>query len=122
MLSDHYFTHCLLQQLKVKINYRNCQIQETEEDRQDILQHFRLAEAPNNLSDMLDHYNKTLTDLLDTYAPVKEKSIKRTHNQPWFNDNIKCEIALCPEKGKVLHKRPYTLQFSGHLQPTSIRI
>ena len=57
-------------------------------------QHFRLAEALNNLSDMLDDYNKTLTDLLDTRAPVKEKSIKRTHNQPWFNDNIRCEIAF----------------------------
>ena len=105
MLSDHYFIHCLLQQSKSRptteiVRYRKLKKIDKSKFATDVLQHFRLAETPNNLSDMLDHYNKTLTDLLETHAPVKEKSIKRTHNQPWFNDNIKCEIALHVGKRK----------------------
>ena len=84
MLSDHYFVHCLLQQSKSRptteiVRYRKLKKIDKSKFATDVLQHFRLAETPNNLSDMLDHYNKTLTDLLETHAPVKEKSIKRTH-------------------------------------------
>ena len=118
MLSDHYFTHCLLQQLKSRptteiVRYRKLKKIDKSKFATDILQHFRLAEAPNNLSDMLDHYNKTLTGLLDTHTPVKEKSIKRTHNEPWFNDNIKCEIALCRKKEKSYIRDPTHYNFQA---------
>ena len=118
MLLDHYFTHCLLQQLKSRptteiVRYRKLKKIDKSKFATDILQHFRLVEAPNNLSDMLDHYNKTLTDLLDTHAPVKEKSIKRTHNQLWVNDNIKCEIALHWKKEKSYIRDPTHYNFQA---------
>ena len=62
---------------------------------------------------MLNHYNRTLTDLLETHAPVKEKSINRTHNQPWFNDNIKCEIALHRKKEKSYIRDPTHYNFQA---------
>ena len=118
MLSDHYFIHCLLQQSKSRptteiVRYRKLKKIDKNKFATDVLQHFRLAETPNNLSDMLDHYNKTLTDLLETHAPVKEKSIKRTHNQPWFNDNIKCEIALQRKKEKSYIRDPTHYNFQA---------
>ena len=118
MLSDHHFIHCLLQQSKSRptaeiVRYRKLKKIDKSKFATDVLQHFRLVEAPNNLSDMLNHYNRTLTDLLETHAPVKEKSIHRTHNQPWFNDNIKCEIALHQKKEKSYIRDPTHYNFQA---------
>ena len=39
-------------------------------------------------------YNQKLAEILDKHAPLKSKTFKITHIQPWFNDKIKMEIPL----------------------------
>ena len=39
-------------------------------------------------------YNQNLGEILDIHAPLKSKTLKITHIQPWFNDKIKKEMLL----------------------------
>ena len=44
----------------------------------------------------LDHigreYNQILTDALDTHAPLRTKTLKVTHKQPWQGNGIDTQI------------------------------
>ena len=42
----------------------------------------------SNLQDAIQQYNDVLSDLPDTHAPFKEKTVKIDHKAPWFNDDI----------------------------------
>ena len=43
---------------------------------------------------LVEVYNQKLEEILDKYAPLKSKTLKITHIQPWFNDKIKIETLL----------------------------
>ena len=47
-----------------------------------------------DLYHLVDVYNQILAEILDIHAPLKSKTLKITHIQPWFNDKIKTEILL----------------------------
>ena len=43
-----------------------------------------ITHPPSNLSDLIDCYNSTLTNLLDKHAPLVSKNIRSKPSQPWF--------------------------------------
>ena len=43
----------------------------------------------DNIDALSDCFNKTLTDLLDKFAPLKTRTMINRPKVPWFNDNIK---------------------------------
>ena len=43
----------------------------------------------DNIDALSDCFNKTLTDLLDKFAPLKTRTIINRPKVPWFNDDIK---------------------------------
>ena len=47
-----------------------------------------------DLHHLVEVYNQNLAEILDIHAPLKSKTLKITHIQPWFNDKIKREILL----------------------------
>ena len=47
-----------------------------------------------DLHHLVEVYNQNLAEILGIHAPLKSKTLKITHIQPWFNDKIKMEILL----------------------------
>ena len=45
--------------------------------------------------------NTELRNVMEKHAPEKSKYIRNTHQQPWFNDNIKSEIVLRRKKERI---------------------
>ena len=43
-----------------------------------------ITHPPNNLSQLVDSYNSTLSSLLDKHAPLKTKTIRAKPPNPWF--------------------------------------
>ena len=43
-----------------------------------------IIHPPSNLSDLIDCYNSTQTNLLDKHAPLVSKIIRPKPSQPWF--------------------------------------
>lgn len=39
----------------------------------------------------MNHYNQTLSTLLDVHAPVKQRTVVVRTNTPWYNDNVREE-------------------------------
>ena len=50
----------------------------------DIISSRLIAHPPSNISDLVDCYNSTLTNLLDKHAPLVSKIIRSKPSQPWF--------------------------------------
>ena len=65
-----------------------------------------------DLQDAVRQYNDELSGLLDTHAPVKEKTIKIDHKAPWFNN----DIYSAREKRRRLERRWRTDQLEIHRQ------
>ena len=47
-----------------------------------------------DLHHLVEVYNQNLAEILDIHVPLKSKTLKLTHIQPWFNDKIKRKILL----------------------------
>ena len=58
--------------------------------RQKIIKHLKAAEDLNGL---VSQYNTVLTDLMDKYAPAKQKTIILRPNTGWHTDRIDVAIA-----------------------------
>ena len=43
----------------------------------------------DNIDALSDCFNKTLTDILDKFAPLKTRTMTDRPMVPWFNDDIK---------------------------------
>lgn len=43
----------------------------------------------DNIDALSDCFNKTLTDILDKFAPLKTRIMINRPKVPWFNDDIK---------------------------------
>jgi Reverse transcriptase (RNA-dependent DNA polymerase) len=50
----------------------------------DIISSRLITHPPSNLSDLIDCYNSTLTNLLNKHAPLKSKTILSKPPKPWF--------------------------------------
>ena len=75
-----------------------------------------LEDQPEQLDDQVQQYNTKLHEDLDKHAPIREKKIRDSHYQPWFNDRIK--NCLKKEKRKNLVKRPIRIFIECILHPT----
>ena len=51
--------------------------------------------------DRVNQYNIELRNVLEKHALEKSRYIRITHQQPWFNDNIKSEIVLKRKKERI---------------------
>ena len=67
----------------------------------------------NSLADIVERYNTELKGVLDKHAPVKPKTVKITHQNPWFNNKIKEEIRLRRKKEKAWNKDPTFYNFQA---------
>ena len=47
-----------------------------------------------DLHHLVEVYDQNLAEILDIHAPLKSKTLKITHIQPWFKNKIKREILL----------------------------
>ena len=54
-----------------------------------------------NLEQGVNYYNKALNDMMENHAPTKTKTLRLTHHQPWFNEQIKMEIILRRKKERT---------------------
>ena len=63
-------------------------------------------ESADDVSSLVDGYNKSLAQVLDKHTPVKSKTVRKTHTQPWFTDSIKNEIHIRHMKEKTYLKDP----------------
>ena len=115
LLSDHCFIHCQLTIAKnppitESVTYRTIKAIDLEAFKQDL----ELAlsnQHQGNINEAVNFYNDKVKHILDTHAPEKTKVVKRSHNQPWFNDTIKQEIILRRHKERIfwIIPCPYTL-------------
>ena len=114
-LSDHCFIHCQLTIIKnppktESVTYRKIKAIDLDAFKQDL----ELAlsnQHHGNIDEAINFYNDKVKCVLDVHAPEKTKVVKRSHNQPWFNDSIKQEIILrrCKERIFRSNPCPYTL-------------
>ena len=80
---------------KTKLSFRKIKSITLEEFKHDLA---KFSKTFVSLDETLDHlvheFSTTLIDILNKHTPLKTKTIKGSHRQPWFNDCIKCEIIL----------------------------
>ena len=50
------------------------------------------------LSSLVTEYDKRLIGVLDKHAPLKEKKVKQSHSQPWFNEKSERRFSLDIQK------------------------
>ena len=60
-----------------------------------------LENQPEQLDNQVKQYNIKLHVVLDKHASIKEKRIRDSHHQPWFNDKIMREIVLGRKKKRT---------------------
>ena len=54
------------------------------------------GDPPESLSDLVDLYDSTLSNLLDKHAPILTKrSARVTPSQPWFTDSLRTARREC---------------------------
>ena len=91
-LSNPCFIHCQLTFVKnpsitESVTYRKIKAIDLEAFKQNL----ELAlsnQHQGNIDEAVNFYNDKVKHVLDTHAPEKTKVVKRSHNQPWFNDTI----------------------------------
>ena len=111
-LSGHCFMHVLLLvdrpiPSRKHIKYWKMKSIDQNKFSHDLYESFN-TEAESQLDRMLQH-NTELGKVLEKHAPEKSKYIRNTHQQPWFNNNIKSEIVLRRKKERI-SKRDQTQQ------------
>ena len=95
------------------VTYRKIKAIDLEAFKQD-LELVLSIQHQGNINEAVNFYNDKVKHVLDTHAPEKTKVVKRSHNQPWFNDTIKQEIILRRHKERIFRSNPcpYTLNAS----------
>ena len=95
LFSDHMPVHCNLLVnkpclKKSHLSYRKLKSINVDALRNDL---FNSGLCKNMLSmelnDLVDCYNRTLSSLLDRYAPVNCKTVVKRPTVPWFNEEVK---------------------------------
>ena len=106
MIADHNAVHARVWiQNEIKktetITYRKIKNINKEKFANDLETAVTKIQHQNSLADKVERYNTELKGVLDKHAPVKTKTVKITHQNPWFNENIKEEIRLRRKKEKA---------------------
>ena len=96
-LFDHYAVHS---QVKLKkpffqrreITYRKLKAVDTESLQNDIKLSTLLSDYTGlDLVPLIENFENTLSNLLDTHAPIKKRTIILRPHAPWYNDSIDVE-------------------------------
>ena len=83
--------------IRKEIQTRNLKNLDNDLFEQDILLSSLTTDPLDDITDLVDLYNSTLTDILDSHAPVQTKTITVKHQSPWFTEEI--------HKAKQLRRR-----------------
>jgi hypothetical protein len=73
---------------KKTITYRKLKDIDIESFRSDISSSQLCTSPPDNLDELVDMYNDTLSKILDQHAPVQSKQVTIRHHAKWYNDEI----------------------------------
>ena len=109
LFSDHYIVHYTLTTASKLIKLKRISYRKTKDINIDQLKNeINLALPPShdhNSPDIIVHnYNKALTMVMDTLAPVKTKTVSNKPKLPWFNDNLAYEIRKRNQLEKIWYK------------------
>ncbi len=73
-----------------KISYRNLAATNLDALRKDLSNSILCENMESfDLNELVDCYNKTLSSILDQYAPLKTKTVTKRPIVPWFNEQVK---------------------------------
>ena len=102
MLSDHHFIPfdlTITKQLPPtkSVHYKKLKAIDHSDFKVNLIESLNISED-GSLYDMVASYNKMQSTILDKDAPVKGKTCRITHTQPWFSDKIHNEIRLRKKK------------------------
>ncbi|KAL9959876.1 hypothetical protein ACROYT_G033246 [Oculina patagonica] len=94
LFSDHITVICDLiikkPSFTVKeISYRKIKGIDIELFSHDVRSSALIQDSPDNLDDLVNLYNTTLSEILDCHAPLVTKTIKVRPLVPWYDDDIK---------------------------------
>ena len=97
-LSDHCFTHAILDIVRLwpqrqTGSYWKFRLINHEAFRTDLHTALSSVNEPD-LTKLVSIYNTTITDVLDKHVPIRSKTVKQSHKQPWFTDKIRKEMIL----------------------------
>ena len=93
-LSDHCSILCDLKVekpalLTKTVSYRKIKDIDRQTLRDEVTETKLCLNSPNNLDDLVDRYNSTLSSILNRHAPLLTKRFKIRPLVPWFNNGIK---------------------------------
>ncbi len=74
-----------------EISYRKFDDIDIDEFRSDLSQSDLCKNPPESLDLLVEKYNTTMAELIDKYAPLKNKKVDVRQMQPWFTHDIKVE-------------------------------
>ena len=105
-IADHSSVNVLLNLKKPPlpkktISYRQYKKIDKEEFKLDLEQSDLIVHPADSLDELIDQYNRTLTMLIDKYAPLKTKTITVRPTVPWYSE----KIADLRKKRKLCEKR-----------------
>ena len=112
LFSDHHFVDLKLAvshpiPKPTMINYRKHRGIDDEPFSRDLIESLaEVYEPADDVSSLVDGYNRSLAQVLHKYVPFKSKTVRKPHTQPWFTDSIKDEICLRHMKEKTYLKDP----------------
>ena len=92
--SDHHVVSCQLAMpkplpLRKVVEFRKLRTIDNTQFCEDIRTSRLILEPADNLTDLIDQYNSTLSDLLDRHAPKMRKLVTLRPNTPWYDDKIR---------------------------------
>ena len=122
LFSDHHFVDLKLAvshpiSKPIMIKYRKLRGIDDELFCKDLAESLAEVYDPvDNVSSLVDGYNKSLAQVLDKHAPVKSKTVRKTHTQPWFTNSIKNEIHIRCMKEKIYLKDPTDYNYMAYYQ------
>lgn len=93
MMSDHFLVQLELDMSRsrvprVTLKRRNIKAINRDQFRDDLANSSLVTDPPDDIEDLVNLYNKVLTELLEKHAPEVSKRVPERPLAPWMNDNI----------------------------------
>ena len=119
-LSDHCFTHAILDIVRPwpqrqTVSYWKFRSINNEAFRTDLHTALSSVNKPD-LTKLVSIYNTTITDVLDKHTPIRSKTVKQSHKQPWFTDKIRKEIIIRLYKERLFRPNPMDYMLNAFYQ------
>jgi exonuclease III len=93
-ISDH---HCINATLNLKrpplpkktVSFRQYKKIDKQDFQSDLEKADLITTPADTLDELIHQYNKSLTELIDKYAPLKSKTVTVRPNTPWYSEKVK---------------------------------